>query len=116
MNEHSMINKKAWEYRTYEAWTQRDGYPFRKILASNPSKEVLGDYFDTGIHEADIAYKDYLNISNHESVPSCSIRIYNLSEIINSVIKQGFIIKEFNEQPSYYNKKLPGEFTVYAYK
>jgi hypothetical protein len=32
------------------------------------------------------------------------------------MIRSGFIIKEFNEEPSWTNKKLPGEITVYAIK
>jgi hypothetical protein len=39
-----------------------------------------------------------------------------LSEIINSVIKSGFSIKEFNEHPNWKDKKLPGEFTIIAGK
>jgi hypothetical protein len=32
------------------------------------------------------------------------------------MIKNGFIIKELNEDPSWTNEKLPGEFTIYAVK
>jgi hypothetical protein len=39
-----------------------------------------------------------------------------LSEIINSVIKSGFTIKEFNEHPNWNDKKIPGEFTIIADK
>lgn len=93
-----------------------DSHPFRKMMSSNPSKDNIRDYFDTGIHEADVAYKSFLNFSDNEDIPNCSLRLYNISEIINSVIKQKFILKEFNEYPSIYNEKVPGEFTIYAIK
>jgi len=32
------------------------------------------------------------------------------------MIKNGFTIKEFNEEPSWTNEKLPGGFTIYAIK
>ena len=93
-----------------------DAHPFRKMMSSNPSKDNIRDYFDSGIHEADVAYKCFLDISDDENVPNCSLRLYNISEIINSVIRQRFILKEFNEYPNIFNQKVPGEFMIYAIK
>lgn len=93
-----------------------DFHPFRKIYPINSFKSSIEDYFDTKIHNSDLAYKHLLNTSENEEIPSCKIRLYNLSEIINSLIKAGFIIKEFNETPSWTNEKIPGEFTIYAIK
>ena len=76
----------------------------------------MKDYFDTSIHKGDVAYKDFLDKQENEVFPDCSLRLYNISEILNSMIKSGFTIKEFTEEPSWTNKKLPGEFTVYAIK
>lgn len=93
-----------------------DFHPFRKVMPINFSKSSLEDYFDTSIHECDVAYKDLLDNAENEEFPNCSIRLYTISEILNSMIKSGFTIKEFNEDPSWSNKKLPGEITVYAIK
>ena len=93
-----------------------DFHPFRKIIPINFFKSSVEDYFDTNIHNGDVAYKEFLDEAENEEFPDCSYRFYNISEILNSMIKSGFTIKEFNEYPSWTNKKLPGEFTVYAIK
>ncbi|SFB03962.1 class I SAM-dependent methyltransferase [Clostridium frigidicarnis] len=93
-----------------------DFHPFRKVMPINIFKSSVGDYFDTNIYNGDVSYKDFLDEGKKEEFPECSVRLYNISEILNSMIKSGFIIKEFNEDPSWTNKKLPGEITVYAIK
>lgn len=93
-----------------------DFHPFRKIMPINGLKSSVEDYFDTTIHNGDVAYKDFLDEAPNEEFPDCSLRFYNISEIINSMIKNGFTIKEFNEEPSWSNEKLPGGFTIYAIK
>jgi len=35
---------------------------------------------------------------------------------INSMIDNGFVLKRFDEHPSWENEKLPGEFTAIAIK
>lgn len=39
-----------------------------------------------------------------------------MSEIINSVINSGFMLKKFDEHPAWTNEKIPGEFTIVASK
>ncbi len=39
-----------------------------------------------------------------------------ISEIINEVIENGFILNEFDEHPSWTNEKVTGEFTIIAKK
>lgn len=93
-----------------------DFHPFRKVIPINFSKVSVEDYFDTNIHNGNVAYKDFLEQEEGEEFTKCSLRFYNISEIINSVIRNGFSIKEFNEDPSWSNDKLPGEITIYATK
>ena len=93
-----------------------DFHPFRKVMPINFFKSSVEDYFDTNIHSVDVAYKDFLHGVENEEFPDCSVRLYNISEILNSMIKIGFTIKEFNEEPSWTDKKLPGEITIYAVK
>jgi SAM-dependent methyltransferase len=93
-----------------------DFHPFRKVMPINFYKSSVDDYFDTNIQNGDVAYKDFLDKGENEEFPNCSFRLYNISEILNSMIKSGFTIKEFNEYPSWTNEKLPGEFTIYAIK
>ena len=49
-------------------------------------------------------------------MPKCSYRKYTISEIINSVINNGFVLRSFDEHPAWTNEKIPGEFTVVAIK
>lgn len=54
--------------------------------------------------------------STRKQMPRCSYRKYTVSEIINSVINNGFMLKKFDEHPAWTNEDVPGEFTVVASK
>lgn len=90
-----------------------DFHPFRKVMPINFFDDSVGDYFDSDSHEGKVAYE---NLLDGEDFPKCSLRYYNISEILNSMIKAGFVIREFNEEPSWTDDKLPGEITIYAKK
>ena len=90
MSEMSEANKKAWEYRAYEFWNKHE------------------------IHRVDAVSKRYFPAEEQENFPPLYTRLYTLSDIINAVIRSGFVIREFLEHPSWTNDKIPGEFTVYA--
>ena len=93
-----------------------DFHPFRKCNIDGNAKQTQGNYFDTALHNGDVAYKDFFNEQEQKTFPDCSLRFYTLSEIINAVIDCGFIIKKFDEHPGWTNKKIPGEFTILAIK
>lgn len=90
-----------------------DFHPLRKVLMERGEK-TDGDYFDSNIHEGDIAYLGFFSEEEKSMFPKCSLRFYTVSEIINTVIKGGFTLKEYNEHPNWQNEKLPGDFTVVA--
>jgi ubiquinone/menaquinone biosynthesis C-methylase UbiE len=58
-----------------------DFHPFRKVMQINYFKSSVEDYFDTSIHDGDVAYKDFLDKAENEEFPNCSLRLYNISEI-----------------------------------
>lgn len=58
-----------------------------------------------------MALEDY-----SKQIPKCQYRKYTISEIINSIIGNGFTLDRFDEHPSWENDKLPGEFTAVAKK
>lgn len=97
-----------------------DFHPFRKIIAVGDAGKnacaTNGNYFDAGIHNDDVAYKDAFCQEEQADFPDCSLRFYTLSEIINAVISVGFTIKEFDEHPNWNDERIPGEFTIYAVK
>jgi hypothetical protein len=61
-----------------------DFHPFRKVMPINFFKSSVEDYFDTNIHNGDVAYKDFLDEVENEESLNCSYRLYNISEIIKT--------------------------------
>ena len=90
-----------------------DMHPYRKI---NGLEQTDGDYFDSRLHNRNVAYQEDFSQEEQELFPKCLCRYYTLSEIVNSVIGAGFTLKELVEHPKYDNPKLPGEFTITAKK
>lgn len=98
-----------------------DFHPFRKLNPKGSSlamsvPQTKGDYFDDQIYYAEAPFKPFFSEEEQEDFPDCMYRFYTLSQIINSVVQNGFILKEFNEHPNWDDSKLPGEFTIYAIK
>ena len=73
-------------------------------------------YFSTEVFEAEMAHARFYEDDIRQQMPKCSYRKYNLSEIINSVIDNKFVIRRFDEHPSWVDDRMPGEFTVIADK
>ncbi|GAA0766978.1 hypothetical protein GCM10008908_05450 [Clostridium subterminale] len=59
-----------------------------------------------------MAYKEFFSEEKQKDFHNVSIRLYTLSEIINSVITSGFILKSFEEHPVWNNENIPWEFTI----
>jgi 2-polyprenyl-3-methyl-5-hydroxy-6-metoxy-1,4-benzoquinol methylase len=97
-----------------------DFHPYRKINRTGSSMMSVprtnGNYFDSQLHEANVAYQNFFPPEEQSLFPKCLCRYHTMSEIINSVIVSGFTIKEFLEHPNYEDKNLPGLFTIIAVK
>lgn len=94
-----------------------DFHPIHKLIDANGlGNQTTEDYFSTEIIKCEMAHAKFYDDEKRGKFPKCNIRRYTLSEIINSVINSGFIIKSFEEYPAWTNKKLPGEFTLLADK
>lgn len=95
-----------------------DFHPLRRCLVMAPDAQfqVQQNYFDTELHNGDVAYKHYFDEDEQQSFPEVSIRSYTLSEIINSVITSGFKLKKFDEHRGWKNENIPWEFTILANK
>lgn len=95
-----------------------DFHPFTKIMdVLNFEQELPKDgYFSEEILEYEMAHARFYEPEIREKMPRCSCRKYTISEIINAVIKSGFVLKQFDEHPAWTNPKFPGEFTVVAQK
>ncbi|WP_433583851.1 class I SAM-dependent methyltransferase [Paenibacillus amylolyticus] len=96
-----------------------DFHPLRRCLVSSNSQieyPIQPNYFDEELHNGDVAYKHYFNQDEQQDFPDVSVRLYTLSEIINSVITAGFNIKKFDEHRGWENENIPWEFTIVANK
>lgn len=93
-----------------------DFHPFGKVEDVVGARQPSRNYFDTAVFEDEMAHARFYETEIRERIPKCSYRRYTLSEIINGVIKSGFIIKQFDEHPAWTNTNLPGEFTITAIK
>ncbi|OAB38628.1 methyltransferase [Paenibacillus macquariensis subsp. defensor] len=89
-----------------------DFHPLRKCIISQG--EV--DYFDAELRSGDVAYKGFFDEQEQLDFPDVSLRLYTLSEIINSVITEGFKLKKFDEHRGWKNEYIPWEFTILADK
>ena len=93
-----------------------DFHPFTKISDVLDLEQPAVSYFSTDIFEGEMAHARFFEEEIRRQMPKCSYRKYTISEIINSIIKNGFVLRQFDEYPAWTNSNLPGEFTVIASK
>lgn len=93
-----------------------DFHPFTKIKDIPELEQTSMSYFSTEIFEGEMAHARFFEKDIREQMPKCSYRKYTISEIINSVIKNGFVLRKFDEHPAWTNDSIPGEFTITASK
>ncbi len=93
-----------------------DFHPFTKIADSLGIEQSTMGYFSTEVFQGEMAHARFMDADIRAQMPLCSYRKYTISEIINSVIRNGFTLKQFDEHPSWDNSDLPGEFTLIAVK
>lgn len=95
-----------------------DFHPLRRCIVSNSiiQNQIQQSYFDEELHNGDVAYKHDFDEHEQQDFPDVSIRLYTLSEIINSVITSGFKLTKFDEHRGWKNENIPWEFTLLANK
>ncbi|MBQ9302123.1 bifunctional 2-polyprenyl-6-hydroxyphenol methylase/3-demethylubiquinol 3-O-methyltransferase UbiG [Butyrivibrio sp.] len=93
-----------------------DFLPFSQISYILGLQQPTMSYFATEIFEGEMAHARFYNEEIRKQIPKCQYRKYTISEIINSIIENGFSLERFDEHPSWENDKFPGEFTAIAKK
>lgn len=93
-----------------------DFHPFTKIMDTLGLQQKTMSYFSTDVFEGEMAHARFFDEEIRKKMPLCSYRKYTISEIINSVIRNGFTLKQFDEHPAWENERVPGEFTLVAVK
>ncbi|MFD2178290.1 class I SAM-dependent methyltransferase [Veronia pacifica] len=91
-----------------------DFHPFRKIISSSTGTD--GDYFDEKLRNFPVAYENQFDEKEQEIFPKCSLKFYQLGEIVTAVGQNDMQITELRELPKPGDKKVPGEFTLIAKK
>lgn len=93
-----------------------DFHPFTKINDALNLQQPTMSYFSTEIFEAEMAHARFYEDEIRKQFPKCELRKYTISEIINSIIANGFVLERFDEHPAWENDELPGEFTAIGKK
>ncbi len=93
-----------------------DFHPFTKISDILNLEQPAMSYFSTEIFNGEMAHARFFDDEIRSKMPKCSYRKYTVSEIINSIIESGFVLKSFDEHPAWTNENVPGEFNVLAVK
>ncbi|MFB9324505.1 class I SAM-dependent methyltransferase [Paenibacillus aurantiacus] len=89
-----------------------DFHPLGRVISSHG--EI--NYFDAELKNGDVAYKGAFDQDEQNDFPDVSIRLYTLSDIMNSVIAAGFSLRKFDEHRGWNNENIPWEFTILADK
>ena len=77
-----------------------DFHPFTKINDSLNLQRPTMSYFSTEVYEGEMAHARFYPEEIRSQMPKCSYRRYTMSEIINSIIRSGFCLKQLDEHPS----------------
>ena len=93
-----------------------DFHPFTKIMDALQLQQPTMSYFSTEIFEGEMAHARFYDEETRRRMPKCSYRKYTVSEILNAIIANGFVLQRFDEHPAWENERLPGEFTAVAVK
>ncbi|MBQ8781291.1 MAG: methyltransferase domain-containing protein [Oscillospiraceae bacterium] len=93
-----------------------DFHPFTKITDTLNIGQNTMNYFSTEVFEGEMAHARFYDDEIRRQMPKCSYRKYTISEIINAIIKNGFVLERFDEHPAWTNNDMPGEFTAVAHK
>lgn len=93
-----------------------DFHPFTKIVDILQLEQMTMSYFSTEVFEGEMAHAHFFEDEIRQQMPKCSYRKYTISEIINAIIKSGFVLEQFDEHPAWSNSNIPGEFTAVARK
>lgn len=93
-----------------------DFHPFTKMADILNLEQKTLDYFSTEVFEGEMAHARFYDDEIRQQMPKCSYRKHTISEIINAIIRSGFVLERFDEHPAWTDYSIPGEFTAVAYK
>ena len=93
-----------------------DFHPFTKIADMLKLEQPSMSYFYSEVFEGEMAHAHFYEDEIRQQMPKCSYRKYTISEIINGILGNGFVLERFDEHPYWTDENVPGEFTAVARK
>ena len=89
-----------------------DYHPLKHCISED--LQYIPHYFNPEPYEADVAYQSYFDPAEQLDFPKVLLRHYTLSEIMNTIIRSGFTLQQFDEHPGWKGENIPWEFTLVA--
>ena len=93
-----------------------DFHPFTKMEDALGLETKTMSYFATNVFQGEMAHARFYPEEIRRQMPTCSLRRYTISEIINSILRTGLTLERFDEHPAWLDPRKPGEFTAIARK
>ncbi len=88
-----------------------DYHPIKHCIHED---KYIPRYFDQNTYEEKIAYQSHFDPAEQADFPKVLLRHYTMSEIVNTVIRSGFTLQQFDEHPGWKGENIPWEFTLVA--
>ncbi|TDM05140.1 class I SAM-dependent methyltransferase [Macrococcus lamae] len=89
-----------------------DYHPIKNCI--NENNQYLNNYFDQPVMPCNIAYKPFFSTEEQKEFLDVLLKHHTLSDILNTVIKEGFTIKQYDEHRGWNNENIPWEYTLIA--
>lgn len=94
-----------------------DFHPFARTWATTYNlPHPTGNYFDTNVHQGDVAFAKLLPEEERSNLNQVLTRSWSLGEIIGAVSSAGLIIRAFEEIASPSDPRIPEFYTLVADK
>lgn len=93
-----------------------DFHPFTKMEDALGLETKTMSYFATDVFQGEMAHARFYPEEIRRQMPTCSLRRYTISEIINGILRTGLTLERFDEHPAWADPCKPGEFTAIARK
>ena len=88
-----------------------DFHPYRKLTRDFPTG---GDYFDTGFHDAPVAYAGLHEGADPSTMPQCLIRHWTIGEVATAIASAGFRIEGMIERARRGEPMVPSDYVIVA--
>lgn len=93
-----------------------DFHPIRKVLDINWLGNQSVGYFNEDIQEVEMPHAKFYDEPMRSAFPKCFVTLHKLSDIVNTIVGEGFTLLALDEFPAWTNENYPGEFMIKSIK